>query len=107
VKFLFLPDGEDPDSLVQREGKQAFDVRIGNAKPLADYMVDHLSDMFDIRSLDGRAQLADAAKPLLKKMQPGILRELLLKRFAELVGVAPDKLLTMETGGLSRETTFQ
>jgi DNA primase len=104
LRFLFLPDGEDPDSLVQREGQQAFNTRMRDAKPLAEYLVDHLTGIFDTRTLDGRAQLAEAAKPLLKKMQTGVLRELLINRIAELVGVMPDRLLTSELAPHSRQT---
>lgn len=105
VRFLFLPDGEDPDSLVQREGQQAFNLRVTRAKPLAEYLVDRLTAMFDTNSLDGRAQFAEAAKPLLKKMQSSVLRELLVNRVSELVGVKPDRLLISELPSAAKQNT--
>lgn len=59
--FLFLPDGEDPDSLVRKEGKEGFEKRIREATPLSDYFFGELSHDVDMGSLDGRARLAERA----------------------------------------------
>jgi len=65
VKFLFLPEKEDPDSMVRKEGKQDFEQRLDNATTLSDFLFDTLKKKTDINTMDGRAQLAESAKPLL------------------------------------------
>jgi DNA primase len=84
VGFLFLPDGEDPDSLVRAEGAPGFNQRLREATPLPDYLLRSLSDQVDLTRLDGRARLIELAKPLVNQIPPGALRELLLDRVAEL-----------------------
>ena len=84
ARFLFLPDGEDPDSLVRQIGKDAFEHRITTADHLSDFLFDHLSDDLDITSIDGRARLVDQARPLLAKLPDSIFRALLIERLAEI-----------------------
>lgn len=93
VKFLFLPDGEDPDSLVQKEGRKSFQKRIETAQSLSAYFLQQLTDRFDGNSLDSRAQMADFARPLLKKIQAEVLSELVSGEVAKRVGISPAKLL--------------
>ena len=75
--FLFLPDGEDPDSLVRKEGKEGFEKRIKEAMPLSDYFFNELSHDVDMASLDGRARLAERVRPLLAKLPDGAFRDLM------------------------------
>jgi DNA primase len=75
--FLFLPDGEDPDSLVRKEGREGFEKRIKEAMPLSDYFFGELSHDVDMASLDGRARLAERARPLLAKLPDGAFRDLM------------------------------
>lgn len=93
VKFLFLPDEEDPDSLVRKEGSERFQQRIQDAQSLSTYFLQQLNERFDSSSLDGRAQLADFAGPLVKKINANVLRELVAGEVAKLVGISPEKLL--------------
>ncbi|MEM8983377.1 MAG: DNA primase [Pseudomonadota bacterium] len=92
MRFAFLPDGEDPDSLVKAGGSQALERELDAALSLSDFMVDELSNGLDKTSLDGRAQLAERAKPLLAKVPAGVYRELLIERLADEVGLAGAKL---------------
>ena len=92
ITFLFLPEGEDPDSLVAREGATAFEARLAEAVPLSDFLVERLSRDIDMRSVDGRARLAALARPLLARVAPGVYRELLLERLAESVGLGAARL---------------
>ncbi len=87
LRFLFLPDGEDPDSLVQKEGREAFLKRLSASLPLSDYLLDHLKEQTDTGSMDGRARLAELANPLLGKLPQGVYRELLIERLADEVGL--------------------
>ena len=87
LKFLFLPDGEDPDSLVGKEGKAAFEARYATALPLSEYLVTHLAEDIDISHADGKARFVAEARPLLERVPPGPYRELLLDRLAAAIGV--------------------
>ena len=60
VRFLFLPEGDDPDTLVRREGREAFEQRLAKAMPLSQYLVEQLRTMGDLTSIEGRAKVADA-----------------------------------------------
>jgi DNA primase len=84
VSFLFLPDGEDPDTLVRKEGAADFGARLKTATPLPDYFFQHLAGQVDLSRLDGRARLVELARPHLSKMHPGVLHQLMLARLAEL-----------------------
>jgi DNA primase len=92
AKFLFLPDGEDPDSMVRKEGREAFESRLLNAIPLSDFLFDNLLQKIDISSMDGKAGLAKTARPLLAALPESIFRDLMYQRLAELVGVSDEKL---------------
>ncbi|MBS7664223.1 DNA primase [Pseudomonas lalucatii] len=78
ARFLFLPDGEDPDTLVRSEGTDAFRARINQqAQPLADYFFQQLGEEADPRSLEGKAHLATLAAPLIDKIPGNNLRTLM------------------------------
>ncbi len=83
VYFLFLPEGEDPDSLVRREGAQAMLAKIQQALPLSKVLLNHLRSQADTSTIDGRARLLELAKPLLKKVPPGAFRLLLAEELAK------------------------
>ena len=93
--FLFLPEGEDPDTLVRKEGREAFLARLKKAVPLPDYLFDNLSRQVDLGRLDGRARLVELARPLLSKMPHGVLRQMMLDRLAELSHMDAAKLPAM------------
>jgi DNA primase len=84
ANFLFLPEGEDPDSLIRKEGQQAFEQRMAKALPLSDYFFEHLSAAVDIHSIDGRARLAEQARLLLSQLPDSVYRDLMLQRLADL-----------------------
>jgi DNA primase len=84
--FLFLPDGEDPDSLVRKEGRDGFEKRIKEAMPLSDYFFNELSHDVDMASLDGRARLAERARPLLAKLPDGAFRDLMAQELEKRSG---------------------
>ena len=92
LRFLFLPDGEDPDSLVGKEGRDAFEARIAAALPLSEYMAAQLREQADVSHADGRAKFVALARPLLAKIPQGIYLELLLARVAQEVGLGTERL---------------
>jgi len=76
--FLFLPDGEDPDSLVRREGQTGFERRLKDATPLSEFFFSELGKDVNLSSLDGKARLAERARPLLTQIPDGAFRDLML-----------------------------
>jgi DNA primase len=92
IRFLFLPEGHDPDSLVGAEGREAFERRMESALPLSEYLLRELSGESDITHADGRARLAEAARPLVAKVPAGVYRELLIGRVAEVVRLPAERL---------------
>ena len=89
VSFLFLPDGEDPDSVVRDQGADRFRVLIESATPLPDLLFDTLLNQTDLTRMDGKARLATLARPLVSRVPEGPLRELMQQRLSDLTGVAP------------------
>jgi len=92
VRFLFLPEGEDPDSIAQAEGSTGFNARLEQAMPLSEYMMQELAEQTDMSSMDGRARLAELAKPLLQKIPEGVYRDLLQQTVAQQVGLNTERL---------------
>jgi DNA primase len=84
ARFLFLPEGEDPDSLVRKTGKGAFERQILQSVHLSDFLFDHLSAQVDTTSIDGRARLVELARPLLARLPDSIFRQLMVERLAEI-----------------------
>ena len=96
VRFLFLPEGEDPDSLVKKEGQPAFEQRIVSATPLSSYFFESLAGDKPLDSMDARAQLASEALPLLRSMKPCLLQQMMLERVSELTGLSKEQLQSLE-----------
>ena len=92
LRFLFLPDGHDPDSLVGAEGREAFEARLARAVPLSEYFISHLQSQVDMSRVDGRAEFGELAKPLLERIPAGIYRELLGDEIAKAVRLDPQRL---------------
>jgi DNA primase len=92
IRFLFLPDGEDPDSLVGREGGAAFEARLRDALPLSEYLIAQLKSEADLSHTDGKAHFVALARPLLEKIAPGVYRELLIERISQVLGIASPRL---------------
>jgi DNA primase len=82
LKFMFLPEGHDPDTLVAEEGAEAFESRLNTALPLSEYLIQHLMVEVDLNHIDGRAKLKALAAPLFARMPEGIYREMLAERLA-------------------------
>lgn len=108
IRFLFLPEGEDPDSLIRHEGSEAFLARMTqHAQPLADYFFDHLIEKTDLSTLEGRAYLATLATPLLNDIPGNNLRALMLKRLEELTGLDQKILQQTSQTGSKLHTGFE
>ncbi|MDR2165688.1 MAG: DNA primase [Zoogloeaceae bacterium] len=86
VTFAFLPEPEDPDSFIRRQGKDAFLRQIDTAVPLSDFLLHELEHRCDLTIAEGRARLVAEAKPLLTRIPAPLLRLQLVKRLAEASG---------------------
>ncbi|MGD8697609.1 MAG: DNA primase, partial [Gammaproteobacteria bacterium] len=107
VQFLFLPEGEDPDSLVRAEGPEKFRSRVDEAVPLSDYLLENLESRVDMSSVDGRARMAELARPLLSRIPPGIYHDLLVTRLAQTIGMNEERLGTILAGDLPSQPGFR
>ena len=85
--FLFLPDGEDPDTIVRTEGAAGFEARLAQATPLSTFFFDTLGEGINLSTLDGKARLAERAKPMLGQIPDGAFADLMRQRLAELTGI--------------------
>jgi DNA primase len=92
ARFLFLPDGEDPDTLVRREGEAAFSERVTQALPLSEFFFRQLSEEADLSSMDGRARFSNQALPLIQSMQPSLLKQMMLDRICEITGLSLEQI---------------
>jgi DNA primase len=92
IRFLFLPEGHDPDSLVGEEGREKFEKRLDGALPLSEYLVQALSEQADLSHADGRAQFAELARPLVTRVAPGVYRDLLIDRLSESIRLPTARL---------------
>jgi len=85
--FLFLPEGEDPDSIVRKEGASAFEQRLQQATALSQFFFDELGREVNLATLDGKARLAEHARPLLAQLPQGAFADLMQQELARLTGV--------------------
>lgn len=92
ARFLFLPDGEDPDSLVRKIGKQALEQQIASATHLSEFFFERLSSRLDINSIDGRARLVTDAKPLLGKLPDSTFQQLMVEQLAALAQTTAEQI---------------
>jgi DNA primase len=88
AKFLFLPEGEDPDTLVRQKGKIVFEDMIQNATPMSEYFFNSLSQNIDMESIDGRALFSSQALPLIQLMQPCLLQQMMRDKISSLTGLS-------------------
>ncbi|MEA3291281.1 MAG: DNA primase [Pseudomonadota bacterium] len=92
IGFLFLPEGEDPDTVVRAEGADAFRARIADAMSLPDYFFKELTGKTDRSRMDGNASFVKQSQTLLQRLPAGALREMMLQRLSTLSGLATDYL---------------
>ncbi len=94
LKFVFVPDGEDPDSLIRQQGQQAFETILDNAVPLSKFLFEHLVNQVDMSSLEGRAALVESFKPYLTKLPASILKDSIINDIANNFGTDREQFLS-------------
>lgn len=98
-RFMFIPDGQDPDTWVQQIGAEAFRKHVDEAMPLSEFLLAELTKQVSLSSMDGRAKLATLARPYLQKMREGPLRDLLTDELARLTRLARADLVKFNQSG--------
>ncbi len=93
LKFMFLPDGEDPDTLIRKEGKVAFEQRVQQATNLSDFLFDSLLSQVDLSHREGKARLSSLALPLINQVPGGTLRIYLRQVLGNKLGILDDSQL--------------
>ncbi|MEH6519445.1 MAG: DNA primase [Halioglobus sp.] len=96
ARFLFLPEGEDPDTIVRSGGKALFDQYMANAMPLETFLFESLSEGIDTASMDGRARLSKLALPFIRQLPEGVYRQLMFSALAERTGLELSSLMQLE-----------
>ena len=111
IRFVFLPDGHDPDSYVNDFGSEAFVKAVDEGVALSDFLINELSSQVDMDTVDGKARLAELARPLVNNIPEGVYRELLVDSLAAAVGLSASKLGGMlqqsNPGGEQRADRYQ
>jgi DNA primase len=95
IRFMFLPEGHDPDSFVNEFGTDAFLEALDEGVALSEFLIQELASQVDMSTVDGRARLAEHARPLVGTIPAGVYRELLIESLAETVGLTAAKLEKM------------
>ncbi len=95
IRFVFLPEGHDPDSYVNEHGSAAFLKAVDDGMALSGFLIGELSEQVDMTTVDGKARLAELAKPLINRIPPGVYRELLIDTLADRVGLTAARLEKM------------
>ncbi len=92
ARFMFLADGEDPDTLVRKIGQAAFEKQVKNAVPLSTFLLDNLLQHVDMGAIDGRARLAELVRPKLTKISNAIFRHMLISALAARININAQEL---------------
>lgn len=92
LKFLFLPEDQDPDSLIRKEQPGAFKQRLTTAIPISEFCIKQLTSSLNLDTIDGKAKLTKVGRELLKKMPYSIFRQLLSDKIAALANINPEEL---------------
>ena len=103
ARFLFLPDGQDPDDAVRGGGKEHFEQLISEAMPLETFLFNSVADGLDISSLDGRARMSKLALPYIRQLPEGVFRQLMFQALAERTGLELGSLMQLEAPPPPRE----
>ena len=95
LKFLLLPEGDDPDSFVRSQGPDTFRALAEKAYPLSDFLVKELATRVDLNTVDGRSRFQAVAKPLLKRLPEGTYRAAVMDAFGSELHLKPEVLNQM------------
>lgn len=104
AKFLFLPEGEDPDTVVRAKGKAYLENLFDHADPLETFLFNHLAEGLDLESMDGRARFSKLAAPHLHRLPEGVFKTLMYQALADKTGIDVDSLKRLQPPPAPRQT---
>lgn len=107
LKFVFVPDGEDPDSLIRQKGQAAFEEILDSAQPLSKFLFEQLMSQVDMNSLEGRAKLVDSFQPYITKLPDSILKDSIINELANNFGTGGEQLANKLSQQTSQPKTAQ
>ncbi len=93
LKFVFLPDGEDPDSMIREKGQAAFETILDNATPLSEFLLSNLSEQTDLRTNEGTSKLIELFQPYLNKLPESFLKQSIITSIANKFARGSEKRL--------------
>jgi DNA primase len=96
ARFLFLPEGQDPDDAVRASGQAKFEQLLGTAVPLETFLFDSVAQGLDLSSLEGRARMSKQALPYIRQLPEGVYRQLMFQSLAERTGLELSSLMLLE-----------
>ncbi|MGJ8692988.1 MAG: DNA primase [Thalassotalea sp.] len=105
LKFVFLPDGEDPDSVIRMQGQQAFEKILDNATPLSEFLFEQLFQNVDIRTAEGKGAAITAFKPYLEKLPESHLKDAIVTKLANHFGSGNEQQLGKMTNSFANKAT--
>jgi len=89
---MFLPDGEDPDSMIRKLGEKDFVALVDQAIPLSQFMFDNLISQVEMNSEDGRSKLANLALPMVNSISDGVFQQMMKDKLAKYLGLESQSL---------------
>ena len=92
IKFLFLPDGEDPDTLVKKESTKAFEARIDKSHTLSKFLFDHVKAEVDFDTIEGKTLFLEKVSVLISQVNYEIYQQQLIDGVAQVVGQSVDQV---------------
>ena len=101
ARFLFLPDGEDPDTFVRKNGKEAFEAAIDESLGFSEFFFQSLEADLDMQVAEGRAALSKAAVPFIAELPEGVLKQLVIDELSHRTGLATERLV--DAAGLDQQ----
>lgn len=98
VKFVFLPEGEDPDSFIQQHGKAAFAQYFADAQDLPDYFFKQMQSEYSGKDISSKAQFIEACMTIINSVPHSVFRSLLEERLQQVAGFSiPQQTVTRPT----------
>lgn len=94
ARFLFLPDGEDPDTFVRKEGRDAFSAEVESALGFTGFFFQHLEEGLDMTTTEGKAAMSKLAVPLISGLPDGVFRQLVIQELSSRTGLDTEKLVS-------------
>ena len=106
AKFMFLPEGEDPDTIIRKIGAKKFLELVANATPLSEFIFESLSAEYDHNSVDGKAKLSKLVIPLINKMPGGVFKTLMIRALSKRTDLEEGELKSLVESENNNQPTY-